>query len=91
MTITLRCAPVAITFALCLGIAAPAKAADCVPLTQLQQRIVDKSEQGVVALRRFVERTRMIHQLSMYDIAESLDAWRAVSTCAKRVALATSE
>jgi hypothetical protein len=84
----------AITIVLCLGLAAPAQAADeasvaatsCRPLTNLQQRIVDKSELGVGDLRRFVERTRMIYQVSMFDVAESLDAWRAAATCAKQVA-----
>jgi hypothetical protein len=96
MTTIFRCAPVATAISICVGIAASAQAADevdmavaaCRPLTNLQQRIVDKSELGVDDLRRFVQRTHMIYQLDMSDVADSLDAWRAASTCVKQVAQA---
>lgn len=94
MNITSRCAPIAITILLCLGNAAPAGAADesrvaatsCKALSSLQQRIVDKADQGIDALRRFVWRTRPIYDIDMLDIAESLDGWRAAASCAKQVA-----
>lgn len=99
MIIANRCALVAATIVLCFGSVAPATAADevsstaasCRALTRLQQRIVDKSNQGMEALRGFVWMTKFIHGIDMYDVARSLDEWRAAAACSSRLADAASQ
>ena len=52
------------------------------PLSSLQQRLVDKSEQGVEALRQFVFNTRAIYQLDLVETADWVAARReAVRRC----------
>lgn len=47
------------------------------PTTSLQQRLIDKSDQGVEALRQFVFNTRMIYQLDVQEVADWVTAQRA--------------
>lgn len=65
------------------AVAATAAAAACGParITRLQQRLLDKADQGAPELVRFIHRTRMIYQLDVYQVANSLDGWRAASRC----------
>ncbi len=99
MNIARQCAAFAVSIGLCFGIAAPAGAADeatamatsCKPLTGLQRRILDRSNQGTDGLRHFVWRTRAIYDIDMLDVAQSLDTWRATAVCAKQVAATTPE
>ena len=89
-----RCAPAAFIVAFGFGGVAPASAADgtraaapsCTALSNVQQRIVEKADQGIVPLRHFVHMTKFIYDIDMFDVAESLDGWRAGASCAKRVA-----
>ena len=68
-------------------LATPADAAGpCNPLLPVQVRIVEKADQGVDPLRRYIAITQGVHQLDMMDVAASLDAWRAAVRCAQRVA-----
>lgn len=66
-------------------LAATGAASACGParVTRLQQRLVDKADQGAPELVRFIHRTRMIYQLDVYEVAKSLDGWRAASRCAR--------
>lgn len=97
MNTTLRCTGIAALSVACVGFAVPAVAADesrfattdCKALPGLQRRIVEKADQGVDALRRFVFRTRSVYQLDMSELAQSLDKWRAAARCADHVADAT--
>jgi len=79
-----------VNFATVLSLAvlvAPADAAEtCAALAPVQIRVVEKADEGVEALRRYVSITQGIHQLDMMDVAASLDAWRAAARCAQRVA-----
>jgi hypothetical protein len=93
MSLLYRGAP-AFAAVLCLVFAAPSRAADtsgsCVPLTRVQQRIVDKSREGSDALRLYVERTKIIYGIGLSEVADSLDAWQASSGCTPRVASAAA-
>lgn len=55
----------------------------CQPLRPLEMRILDKADQGMVALRQFVVNTRMIYELDVTQVAESLDGLRARHACVK--------
>ena len=77
------------------ALATPETDAACrqAPATSLQQRLIDKSDQGVEALRQFVFNTRMIYQLDMQEVADWVTAQRAaVRRCmeAKAAAEATA-
>lgn len=53
----------------------------CTGLDYAQKRVLEHSYHGVDTLRRYVIITRPVHQLSMVDVVESLDAWRAKAKC----------
>ena len=93
MITTRHCAAVAVCVNLLLAWSAPASAeeavvgtAACASPTKLERRIVEKAEQGMPALRRFVSMTRFIYGVDMIDVADSLDTWRANMSCATTVA-----
>jgi hypothetical protein len=70
--------PTAISNAECAGAA---------QLSYLQSRIVEKAAQGVVPLRQFVWRTRMIYQLDTTETVAWLDHRRALlAGCEQRSA-----
>ena len=79
-----------VNFATALSLAvlvAPADAAEnCAALMPVQVRVVEKADEGVDALRRYVAITQGIHQLDMTDVAASLDGWRSAVRCAQRMA-----
>jgi hypothetical protein len=93
MNLSSRCAGAAISVLLSVCSAAPARANDearvtatsCKALTNVQERIVGKADQGIDALRSFVWMTKLIYGIGMLDVAESLDEWRAAAVCAKGV------
>jgi hypothetical protein len=55
----------------------------CQALRPLELRILDKADQGMVPLRQFVFQTRMVHQLDVVEVADSLDSLRARHECVK--------
>jgi|RhiMetdeSRZDD1v2_1073273.scaffolds.fasta_scaffold139849_3 hypothetical protein len=59
--------------------AAQAPAASCVPLTNVQRRILSKATEGMDALRRFVYITKGIYQLDMTETVAWIGAYRAKS------------
>lgn len=64
-----------------------AECAGAAHLTYVQGRIVEKSAQGIVPLRQFVWRTRMIHQLDLMESVAWLDQRRALlAACEQRSA-----
>ena len=64
-----------------------AECAGAAHLSYLQGRIVEKAAQGPVALRQFVWRTRMIHQLDTMETVAWLDQRRALlAACEQRSA-----
>ena len=79
-----------VNFATALSLAllvTPADAAEtCAALMPVQVRVVEKADEGVDALRRYIAISQGIHQLDMMDVATTLDAWRAAVRCAQRVA-----
>ena len=100
MITTRHCAAIAIAAGvnLLLVCSAPANAEEtqvgmtsCSAATNLQRRIVEKAEQGMPALRRFVSMTRLIYGVDMIDVAGSLDTWRAGSACTSIVAEAPQQ
>ena len=58
----------------------------CTGLGYAQRRVLEHADQGVDALRRYVIITRSVHQISMVDVVESLDDWRAKAKCTKESA-----
>jgi hypothetical protein len=60
-----------------------AAASTCVPLSQVQRRIVQKAEVSVDALRDFVFVTRRVYALNMMEIAGSLDGWLERAQCTR--------
>lgn len=61
--------------------------ADCAGaahLSYVQGRIVEKAAQGIVPLRQFVWRTRMVHQLDTMDTVAWLDQRRALLAACER-------
>ena len=50
-------------------------------LTGLQQRLIDKADQGVAPFVQFIHRTRAIYQLNAYQVLEEMPAWRAKGGC----------
>jgi hypothetical protein len=98
MITTRHCAAIATGVNLLLVCSTPARAEEtqigmtsCAPATNLQRRIVEKAEQGMPALRRFVSMTRFIYGVDMIDVTNSLDKWRAGSGCASIVAEASQQ
>jgi hypothetical protein len=87
---TRRLSSFTIAFACALCVCGPALAgegaASCEPLGFVQKRVVEKASVGVEALRNYVEITRGIHQLTMKEVAASLDTWAANARCAGLVA-----
>ena len=68
-------------------LAAPADAAGpCKELLPVRVKVVEQADQGVDALRRYIAITQGIHQLNMFDVGASLEAWRADVRCAQRAA-----
>jgi hypothetical protein len=60
----------------------------CQALRPLELRILDKADQGMVPLRQFVFQTRMIHELDVVQVADSLETLRARNECVKAEAAA---
>ena len=56
--------------------AVPAPSASCPPVVALDARLAAEGEAGVVPLRRYVDRTRMIHQLDLADAMVRIDRYR---------------
>ena len=64
-----------------------AECAGAAPLSYAQGRIVEKAAQGIVPLRQFVWRTRMIYQLDLLESVAWLDQRRALlAACEQRSA-----
>ncbi len=77
----------AITFALLSAFAAMARPAFAAsrcdrPNGALDQRVCAKAAEGPDALRRFVQRTRMIHALYYYDYARERAPAAAIASAA---------
>lgn len=66
------------------SLAAGTGAASCGQLTFVQKRVVEKADQGIDALRRYVFLTRGTHNLYLMDVALVLDDWRAKARCAEQ-------
>lgn len=58
----------------------------CTGLGHAEKRVLEHAHQGIDALRRYVIITRPVHGLSMVDIVESLDDWRAKAQCTRKLA-----
>lgn len=58
----------------------------CTGLGYGPRRVLEHSFQGVDALRRYVLITRPVHHVSMVDVVESLDEWRAKAQCTVKTA-----
>jgi hypothetical protein len=86
----IRCLAVAATgAALCAPVTtsiAAEQGVTCSGLGYAQRRVLENAYQGVDALRRYVIITRSVHQMSMADVVESLDDWRAKANCTKDIA-----
>ena len=55
--------------------------------SHVQRRIIEKAAQGIVPLRQFVWRTRMVYQLDLMDTVAWLDRQRALlAACEQRSA-----
>ena len=67
-----------------IATASSAECAGAAHLSQLQGRIVEKAAQGVVPLRQFVWRTRMIYQLDTMETVAWLDQRRALLAACER-------
>ena len=64
-----------------------AECAGTVHLSYVQGRIVEKASRGIVPLRQFVWRTRMVYQLDLMDTVAWLDQRRALlAACEQRSA-----
>lgn len=50
-------------------------------LTGLQQRLIDKADQGAAPFVQFIHRTRAIYQLDVYQVLDDLPVWRARGDC----------
>jgi hypothetical protein len=68
------CAPGVNSFAADLRVA-------CTGLGYAQRRVLEHSFEGVDTLRRYVTITRPVLQISMVEVMESLDDWRANARC----------
>lgn len=51
-------------------------------LTPLQQRLLDKADQGVAPFVQFIHRTRAIYLLDAQEVAGQLQGWRDRRACA---------
>lgn len=58
----------------------------CSGLGHAQQRVLEHADQGIDALRRYVIITRPVHGISMVEVAESIDGWRAKAQCSVKAA-----
>ncbi len=81
----------AVAVPLLLLVHGPAHAAavcEPTPAAALDGRLAAKANEGVVPLRRFVERTRMVYQLDMQEALQRAERHRqaAVASCAAVVA-----
>jgi hypothetical protein len=62
--------------------AVPASACTPIRLTYVQQRVLERADQGVGPLRQYVFNTRSIHMLDLQDTADWVVAHRArAATC----------
>jgi hypothetical protein len=68
-----------------------AEGSRCKALRPLELRILDKADQGMVALRQFVVNTRMIYELDVTQVADSLEGLRARNECVKAEAAAARQ
>lgn len=59
--------------------ASPSACAERPKLTRLQQRLLDKAEEGDQALRQFVYITRAVHGLDLVTVVQWLDQRRAAA------------
>ncbi len=67
--------------------AAPSGTA-CGSVNPVQRRIVEHANLGMSELRSYVRMTGMIHGISMVEVRESLDTWRAALNCQNEAAVA---
>ena len=58
----------------------------CSGLGHAQQRVLENADQGIDVLRRYVIITRPVHGISMVEVAESIDTWRAKAQCSVKAA-----
>ena len=64
-----------------------AECAGAASLSHVQSRVVEKAAQGIVPLRQFIWRTRMIYQLDLTESVAWLDQRRALlAACEQRSA-----
>lgn len=73
------------------SLAADTGATACGQLTFVQKRVVEKADQGIDALRRYVFLTRGTHNLYLMDVALVLDDWRAKARCKEPAVTAGAE
>ena len=89
-----RLAAAGIGAALAAILIAPSFAADapasCGQLDVAKRRVLEHADQGVDQLRRYVEITQSVYRLTMRDVVESIDTWRAQARCADQAAAATA-
>jgi hypothetical protein len=62
------------------------KSVTCTGLRLAENRVLERSYQGVDALRRYVLITRPVHQISMVDVVQMLEEWRAQAQCTTHTA-----
>jgi hypothetical protein len=63
-----------------------------VPLTQLQQRLIDKAAQGVDALRNYISITSSIYQLNFVEVVVWMDLQKQhAATCQRLTAEAAAQ
>jgi hypothetical protein len=62
------------------------KSVTCTGLRHAENRVLERSYQGVDALRRYVLITRPVHQISMVDVVQMLEEWRAQAQCTTHTA-----
>lgn len=68
----------------------PADRADagCGAVSGVQRQIVDRADQGMAPLQRYVRINRGVHGLDMAEVAGSIDTWRATVRCQEAIAAA---
>ena len=83
-------APVFALVCVVFTLTAEAQAADTcpvVPLSQLQQRLIDKAAQGADALRNYISITSSIYQLNFVEVVSWMDLRKQnTATCQRLTA-----
>ena len=52
------------------------------PTGHVQRQVIEKAQQGIRPLAQYVYRTRMIHQLDLFEVVAWLDQRRDPQACA---------